>query len=256
MRTVIGIHAFGKFSGRAIGIAQRHPAFDILGLGRDQLFQIGNGAVIVAQPLLVQRRLHLRHAVIGRGRLDAMIDRNGGVELAQGFKPVRQQNLRQPQIGAQIQRHAQIEDRDIGALAVGQGGGDAEQRLGGAVGGGADQAFGLGARRDARQAWAGDAGQSPIAGMAAIKFGGVLAAAIAFQETPIGLQRPRRCRGGPQGFLVGRLGGGGIAQIVLQQRGVEHSHALGPVLRQQGLQILLHSRLIMLGHGGPGIEQG
>ena len=72
--------------------------------------------------------------------------------LAQGLETVGQQHLRQPQVGAQIQRHAQIEDGDIGALRVGQRGGDAEQRLGGAVGGRADHGFRLLAGRDARQA--------------------------------------------------------------------------------------------------------
>ena len=91
--------------------------------------------------------------------------------------------------------------------------------------------------------------------MRLIKLGGFPAPAGPLQEAAIGFQHPRRRGIGGQRLLVGRIGGGTVAQIVLDQRGMEGRHAFGALLLDQRLQVLLHSGGVMQGRRRPGVEQ-
>src|SRR5471032_1161072 len=61
----------------------------------------------------------------------------------------------------------------------------------------------------------------PNSASAAPSAGERIAPSGPLQETAIGFQHARRGRGGGQRLLVGGIGGGSIAQIVLDQRAVK-----------------------------------
>ena len=184
-----------------------------------------------------------------------MIDGNRGVMLAQGFKTVGQQHIGKSQIGPQIQRHPQIENGNIGALAVGERRGDPEQRLGSAICGCADQAFRLLVCGDTRQAGTNHGGQPAIAEMRTVEQFGGLAPAIAFQKTAICFQHTRRRRRRCHRFFIGGFGGFGFAQIVLQKRGMEGCHVFSTLLLGQLLQVFSNAGIVAQRRRRPGIEQ-
>jgi len=142
-----------------------------------------------------------------------------------------------------MQRQAQIEDRDIDARLVGQGRGDAEQRLGGTVLGPRDQRVGFLAGLDPRQSCLRELLEPAFGRVFRIERRRVVLASIALQEAAIGIDHARR-RAGAHHAAVRGIGDLRVADKLGQQREMEHRERIRAALRPDRRDVGNRRRLV------------